>query len=100
MSDSFPSESIVLSACRSHPICTTSLLVYLTCKTLHQDLKSLTMWYAILGVFGDLSPSEINWGKKGAEWPASREMVELGEEVKRIGKSGLSKAVGALNARQ
>lgn len=100
MSASWPEESTVLSACNSAPIATSSLLTYLTCAPLHSDIPKLTMWYAILGVFGDLSPSEINWGDPNSEWPASQEMIELGEEVKRIGKKPLSSAVGAINARE
>lgn len=100
MSTSWPEESVVLTACNSPPIATSSLLTYLTCAPLHPDIPHLTMWYAILGVFGDLSPSEINWGDPNSEWPASQEMVDLGEEVKRIGKKPLSSAVGAINARK
>lgn len=100
MSTSWPEESIVLTACNSAPIATSSLLTYLTCAPLHPDIPRLTMWYAILGVFGDLSPSEINWGDPNSEWPASQEMIDLGEEVKRIGKKPLSSAVGAINARK
>jgi hypothetical protein len=70
------------------------------CKPLHPDITQKTMWYAIMGVFGDLGPSEISWGKEGKEWPASKEMVELGEEVKRIGKKSLNAAVSAMNARE
>lgn len=99
MSTSWPDESSVLTACNSAPIATSSLLTYLTCAPLHPDIQKITMWYAILGVFGDLSPSEINWGDPNSEWPASQEMIELGDEVKRIGKKALSSAVGAINAR-
>lgn len=100
MSTSWPDDSVVLTACNSAPIATSSLLTYLTCATLHPDIPRLTMWYAILGVFGDLSPSEINWGDPDSAWPASQEMIDLGEEVKRIGKKPLSSAVGAINARE
>lgn len=100
MSTSWPEEAEVVTACHSPPIATTSLLTYLTCAQLHPDIPKLTMWYAILGVFGDLSPSEINWGDPNSEWPASQEMIDLGVEVKRIGKKPLSTAVGAMNARE
>lgn len=100
MSTSWPDQSEVLTACNSSPIATSSLLTYLTCAPLHPDIPKLTMWYAILGVFGDLSPSEINWGDPKSDWPASQEMIDLGEEVKRIGKKSLSSAVGAINARE
>jgi hypothetical protein len=100
MSTSWPDETTVLTACNSPPIATSSLLTYLTCAPLHRALPNLTMWYAILGVFGDLSPSEIAWGDPNGAWPASKEMIQLGEEVKRIGKKALSSAVGAINARK
>lgn len=98
MSDTFPEEAEILSACHSPPIATSSLLSYLCCRPLHPDLAASTSWYCILGVFGDLSPNEINWGSPKSEWPDSRELIELGEEVKRIGKSSLTSAVGAINA--
>ena len=100
MSDSWPEDVQVLSACNSPPISTSSLLTYLTCAPLHPDLPESTMWYGAFGVFGDLGPSEIKWGDPNGEWPASREMIEIGEEVKRIGKKSLSSAVGAINARE
>ena len=99
MSDSWPEEAQVLSACHSPPISTSSLLTYLTCAPLHPDLPQATMWYSALGVFGDLGPSEIKWGDASSEWPASSEMTEIGEEIKRTGKKALNSAVGAINAR-
>lgn len=98
MSDTFPEEAEILSACRSSPISTSSLLSYICCLPLHPSIAAATAWYCILGVFGDLSPTEINWGSPKSEWPDSKEMIELGEEVKRIGKSSLTSAVGAINA--
>lgn len=83
MSTSWPDESVGLTACNSAPMATSSLFTYLTCAPLHPDISRLTMWHAILDVFGDLSPSEISW----RDWPASQEMIDLGEEVKRIGKN-------------
>lgn len=97
-SNEFPEEAEILSACHSPPIATSSLLSYLCCRPLHPSLAASTAVYCILGVFGDLSPSEINWGSPKSDWPDSKEMLELGEEVKRIGKSSLTSAVGAINA--
>lgn len=99
MSDSWPEESQVLSACHSPPISTSSLLTYLTCRTLHPKLSEETGWYCLLGVFGDLGPSEIDWGNPSKEWPASAEMIELGQISKSMGKKSLNAAVSAINAR-
>ena len=101
MSDAFPKGAEVLSACHSPPISTTSLLIYLTCSPLHPSLAAQTAWYCLLGIFGDLGQSEINWTAKEdkTEWPVTAtQMAFLGEEAKRVGKSALAKAVSALNA--
>lgn len=101
MSDAFSEGAEVLSACHSPPISTTSLLIYLTCSPLHPSLPAQTAWYCLLGIFGDLGQSEINWTAKGdkTEWPVTAsQMAFLGEEAKRVGKSALAKAVSALNA--
>lgn len=100
MSDKWPEGAEVLTACNSPPISTSSLLTYLTCRTLHTTLPQATAWYCLLGVFGDLSPSEVDWGNPAGTWPASPEMSEVGEVMKALGKKSLSSAVGAINARE
>lgn len=101
MSDAWPDEAQVLTACHSPPIATSSLLSYLTCSTLHPDLPQATAWYCLLGLFGDLGPSEVNFAasRDRTEWPvAAKEMAFLGETSKTVGKKALNSAVGALNA--
>ena len=99
MSDAWPDEAQVLTACHSPPISTSSLLTYLACRPLHPDIPKATGWYAILGVFGDLGPNEIAWGDTRGSWPVCEELIELGEICKAIGKKPLTSAVSALNAR-
>lgn len=90
-SDEFPDSALVVSACRSPPIATSSLLTYLVCLPLHGSVRSRCAIPALLGVFGDLGPSAVNWNKP--PWPA-----HLGEKVKSVSKKAIQEAVSAMNA--
>jgi hypothetical protein len=95
----WPEEAVYVTACRSSPICTSSLLVYLLCTPLHDEVPSICAWLALVGIFGDLGPSEIKFGDESGVWPVTREMLVLKDEVKEQGKKSISDAVGMLNAR-
>ena len=90
-SDEFPAGTLAVSACRSPPIATSSLLTYIVCEPLHESIRTECAIPALLGVFGDLGPSEVKWGQK--PWPGY-----LGEVVKQITKKAISEAVSAMNA--
>jgi hypothetical protein len=95
----WPEDAVYVTACRSSPICTSSLLVYLLCTPLHNEVPSTCAWLALVGIFGDLGPSEIKFGDESGVWPVTREMLVLKHEVKEQGKKSISDAVGMLNAR-
>jgi single-stranded DNA-specific DHH superfamily exonuclease len=59
-SDSFPQGASFVNACDSPPVATTSLLTYMICKELHEDVQDRCDWLAVVGTYGDLS-STIKW---------------------------------------
>ncbi|KAF7416418.1 hypothetical protein PC9H_002684 [Pleurotus ostreatus] len=97
-SDDFPEGSQVLTACKSPPICTSSLLTYLMCYPLESSIPESCAWLALLGIFGDLGPSEIKFGDVEGHWPVSEEMLRLGATIKVVKKKALSDSVSLLNA--
>lgn len=90
-SDVFPEGALVVSACRSPPVVTSSLLTYLVSLPLHKTIRDDCAVPALLGVFGDLGPTAVKWGE--GPWPA-----HLGNVVRRETKKALSKAVSMMNA--
>lgn len=98
LSDSFPSEAQVLSACHSLPVATSSVLTYSLCAELVPTLRgrgALALG-ALVGVYGDLGSAKIKFGTDAdaeGPWPASLAAVE-----KRLTKSALAKSVALLNA--
>jgi len=95
-----PDQSTFLNACNSSPICTSSLLSYLTCYPLHPDIPTSTDWAAIVGIFGDLGQSEIRFGDPKGTWPVTSEMIKLGEAAKKYSKKTIGDAVSLINARK
>jgi single-stranded DNA-specific DHH superfamily exonuclease len=96
----WPEEAQYVTACRSSPISTSSLLTYLICFPLHADVPTTCDWLALIGIFGDLGPSEIKFGDESGEWPVTQEFFVLKDACKREGKKNISDAVGMLNARE
>ncbi|KAL5531570.1 hypothetical protein ACEPAG_4447 [Sanghuangporus baumii] len=90
-SDAFPEGAVAVSACRSPPIVTSSLLTYLLCLPLHPSVRDACAVPALLGVFGDLGPSAVNWNEP--PWP-----THLGYVMKKVTKKALSDAVSMMNA--
>ncbi|EJD07456.1 DHH phosphoesterase [Fomitiporia mediterranea MF3/22] len=90
-SDEFPEGSLVVSACHSPPIVTSSLLTYLICLPLHPSIRDECAVPALLGVFGDLGPNVVKWNEP--PWPS-----HLGDVVKKVTKKALSNAVSMMNA--
>lgn len=60
-------------------------------RPLHPSVAEEESWRAIVGVFGDLGPSEAKWGTP--PWPA-----ELGPVVKKLGSKNFADAVAGINA--
>lgn len=93
-SDEFPEEALVVSACLSSPVVTSSLLTYLVCEPLHSGIceSDVCATFALLGVFGDLGPSHVKYWDDDP-WPS-----HLGAVMKRLTKKALSDAVSMMNA--
>ncbi|THH09729.1 hypothetical protein EW145_g1795 [Phellinidium pouzarii] len=90
-SDAFPTDALVVSACHSSPVATSSLLTYLVCLPLHESVREACAVSALLGVFGDLGPSAVKWGE--SPW-----LAHLGDVMKRVTKKALLEAVSMMNA--
>ncbi|GAA5830596.1 hypothetical protein JCM3766R1_002776 [Sporobolomyces carnicolor] len=94
-SSEFPESISVLSACKSEPVATTSILAYLLCCELVPALKDdrETSMGALLGLYGDLGASKINLSDPSLPWP-----TWLAQWEKTLTKTKLSKATALLNA--
>lgn len=94
-SSEFPLSTTVLSACKSEPVATTSILAYLLCCELVPSLKEdrETSMGALVGLYGDLGASKINLSDPTLPWPSW-----LGSWEKTLTKTKLSKATALLNA--
>ncbi|KAK4685760.1 single-stranded-DNA-specific exonuclease, partial [Tremellales sp. Uapishka_1] len=91
MSDEWPENSQVLTACHTSPIATASLLTYMMLRELHPSVIEQESWRAIVGVVGDLGTTVAKWGVP--PWPS-----ELGDVTKRVGAKSISDAVAGINA--
>ncbi|ORX34770.1 hypothetical protein BD324DRAFT_634900 [Kockovaella imperatae] len=90
-SHEWPDHSVVLTACHSPPIVTTSLLTYLLLRDLAPSFVKSEGWRALVGLIGDLGPNAAEWGQP--PWP-----TELGRLSKRLGSKALADSVAAINA--
>jgi single-stranded DNA-specific DHH superfamily exonuclease len=94
LSDQFPQDAVICSACNHLPVATTSLLTFVVIepflKDADPDTKAECEWLAVLGVKGDLG----DW-KWDPPFPGT-----LHDKVnKAYTKKALSEAVSLLNAR-
>ncbi|KAI9635701.1 uncharacterized protein MKK02DRAFT_24910 [Dioszegia hungarica] len=93
----WPDQSLVLTACNTPPIATAALLTYSLVRDLHPRIRPEEGWRALVGVFGDLGPSEAKWGK--APWPAELgDMLKSVADKSSVGSKNVSDAVAAVNA--
>lgn len=84
----FPEGSLHVNACHFPPVATSSLLTYLICEPLHNDVIQKCDWLAIIGTHGDLG-NTLKW-----EPP----FPDMKDALKRYSKKLLNDAVSALNA--
>nr|OQO20731.1 hypothetical protein B0A51_12765 [Rachicladosporium sp. CCFEE 5018] len=56
----FPKDSDHVSACHSPPVATSSLLTYLICEPLHDEVRAKCDWLAVVGAHGDLG-NTLKW---------------------------------------
>ncbi|KAG0647355.1 hypothetical protein D0Z07_7297, partial [Hyphodiscus hymeniophilus] len=60
LSDDFPEDAMVVSACHYPPVATTSLLTYEICKELDPDIASECGYLCAIGTHGDLG-NTLKW---------------------------------------
>jgi hypothetical protein len=88
LDDDFPERSIHVTACNSPPVSTSSLLTYLLCCGLHQEVSTTCDWLCIMGTHGDLG-NTLKW-----EPP----FPDMSAAFKRYTKKAINDAVSLINA--
>lgn len=86
--DDFPKSSQHVTACNSPPVATSSLLTYLLCRDLHDEVESRCDWLCIMGTHGDLG-NTLKW-----EPP----FPDMKTAFKKYTKKALNGAVSLVNA--
>lgn len=108
LEDDFPQGSQHVTACNSPPVATSSLLTYLICRDLHEDVQKECDWLCIMGTHGDLG-NTLKWeppfpDMKGAfkqyTKKAINEAVSLVNAPRRTAAFGVPAAWAALTAAQ
>ncbi len=88
LSDAFPKDASVVSACHYPPVATTALLTYEICKTLEPSVAEACAYLACTGTHGDLG-NTLKW------LPPFPDMKET---FKTYSKKSVNDAVSLLNA--
>ncbi|KAL8781082.1 MAG: hypothetical protein Q9213_006164 [Squamulea squamosa] len=88
LSDEFPKDALVVSACHYPPVATSSLLAYEICKPLHPDITTSCGYLCAMGTHGDLG-NTLKWD------PPFPDMKEV---FKTHTKKAINDAVSLLNA--
>ncbi|KAI4171459.1 MAG: hypothetical protein LQ343_004197 [Gyalolechia ehrenbergii] len=88
LSDEFPEDAMVVSACHYPPVATSSLLVYEICKSLHPTIATACGYLCAMGTHGDLG-NTLKW-----EEP----FPDMSEVFKTHTKKAINEAVSLLNA--
>ncbi|KAI4161787.1 MAG: hypothetical protein LQ342_004620 [Letrouitia transgressa] len=88
LSDKFPRDALVVSACHHPPVATSSLLTYEICKALHPDIQSSCGFLCAIGTHGDLG-NNLKWK------PPFPDMTEV---FKMHTKKAINDAVALINA--
>ncbi|KEF52274.1 uncharacterized protein A1O9_11514 [Exophiala aquamarina CBS 119918] len=88
LSDAFPDNALVVSACHYPPVSTSSLLTYEICKSLSKDLGADCAYLACIGTHGDLG-NTLKWN------PPFPDMTET---FKAHTKKAINDAVSLINA--
>lgn len=88
LENDFPEGSIHVTACNSPPVATSSLLTYLICRDLHEDVPKECDWLCIMGTHGDLG-NTLKW-----EPP----FPDMRDAFKKYTKKAINDAVSLINA--
>ncbi|KIV98734.1 uncharacterized protein PV09_09517 [Verruconis gallopava] len=86
--DDHPEGALLVTACNSPPIATSSLLTYTICSSLHPDVEEKCNWLCVMGTHGDLG-NTLKW-----EPP----FPNMDEAFRRYTKRALNDAVSLVNA--
>ena len=88
LEDDHPQGAIQVTACNSPPVATSSLLTYLICRDLHEDIERKCDWLCVMGTHGDLG-NTLKW-----EPP----FPDMKSTFKTYTKKALNDAVSLINA--
>ncbi|KAB5578198.1 DHH family protein [Coniochaeta sp. 2T2.1] len=88
LDDDFPAGSLHVTACNSPPVSTSSLLTYLICCELHEQVTTACDWLCIMGTHGDLG-NTLKW-----EPP----FPDMSAAFKKYTKKAINDAVSLINA--
>ncbi|CAG8954973.1 hypothetical protein HYFRA_00008662 [Hymenoscyphus fraxineus] len=88
LSDDFPQNATIVSACHCPPVATTALTTYEICKSLHPSLVSECAYLCAIGTHGDLG-NTLKW------FPP---FPDMSETFKRYTKKVLNDCVSYINA--
>jgi len=88
LSDQFPANAQIVSACHYPPVATTSLLTYEICKTLGSTIPGTCAYLACIGTHGDLG-NTLKW---------SPPFPDMKETFKIYTKKSINDAVSLVNA--
>lgn len=88
LSDAFPENAEVVSACHYPPVSTSSLLTYEICKSLSKDLATDCAYLACIGTHGDLG-NTLKWRPP---------FPDMSETFKTYTKKSINDAVSLINA--
>ncbi|MCJ1306521.1 hypothetical protein MMC25_000164 [Agyrium rufum] len=88
LSDEFPKNAKVVSACHYPPVATSALLTYEICKPLHGDIASKCAYMCAMGTHGDLG-NTLKWKEPFPDMTAT---------FKEYSKKAINDAVSMVNA--
>lgn len=88
LSDEFPKDALVVSACHFPPVATSALLTYEICKDLHPDIQSSCGFLCAMGTHGDLG-NTLKWKPP---------FPDMSETFKAHTKKAINDAVALVNA--
>ncbi|KAB5584905.1 DHH family protein [Coniochaeta sp. 2T2.1] len=88
LEDDFPEGSLHVTACNSPPVSTSSLLTYLICCELHEQVTTACDWLCVMGTHGDLG-NTLKW-----EPP----FPDMSAAFKKYTKKAINDAVSLINA--
>ncbi|KAL9593902.1 MAG: hypothetical protein Q9219_007320 [cf. Caloplaca sp. 3 TL-2023] len=88
LSDDFPQEAKIVSACHYPPVATSALLTYEICKNLHPDITSSCGYLCAMGTHGDLG-NTLKWNPP---------FPDMSQVFKIHTKKAINDAVSLLNA--